>query len=149
MGDVVVGRFSPIDSVIDDIPQPVPDDGNDMTDVVTHRELDARLEAVEARMDGRLARIETAIASLATDFGSLRSEFSGIRAESKETRIHIWGGVGVVLSVIIAGAALLIQSFDSGRDTAAAQSQPAPQIIPLLIPASPTTAVAPAPTTKP
>lgn len=58
--------------------------------------------------------------------------------------IEVGGQIyGVVISVIIAGAALLIQSFDSGRDTAAAQNPPAPQIIQLTVPTPATASVPP------
>lgn len=108
-----------------------------MTDTVTHRELDARLEAVETRVASRLDKIDVALAALSTDISSSRAEFKGLKG-------NIWGGVATVIATMLAVGAFALQSFDSGRDTAATQraDMPAP---PTIIVNVPPTTTAPQP----
>lgn len=82
--------------------------------VPTREEIDAKLETIEAKMDGRLARIEDKINDLIQSHRGMRSS--------------VWGAAAVTIGAVLAGFALVVASFDSGRDTAA-QANQAPIII--------------------
>ncbi len=84
-----------------------------MSEPITRPELDAKLATIEAKMDGRIARIEDAVRD--------------IRDSLSSTRRNVWGAAAVTIAAVLAGFALIVTSFDSGRDTAnmatAAQAQ--------------------------
>jgi ElaB/YqjD/DUF883 family membrane-anchored ribosome-binding protein len=75
-----------------------------MSDQVTRVELDAKLETIEAKVEGRLARIDDRLTSISTQIS--------------EQRNTAWKAAGVVIATFIAGFALFVASFDSGRETA-------------------------------
>lgn len=108
--------------------------------------IDAKLEAVESRMDGRVARIESALAASAalTDersrhfdarmarmeaaLSDLRSETRSAIASLKTTVIvtAISAVLAIVFGVATFNATVLsnmVASFESGKNTAAAQAE--------------------------
>lgn len=83
--------------------QPRPDNST-MSDQITRPELDAKLATIDARMEGRLARIDDRLASIEGRIG--------------EQKRSVWAAAAATIATIVATAALVVSSFDSGRDTA-------------------------------
>ena len=109
MGDVINGKF----------PSPAEPDEQQLeiyavADNVTHRELDARLEAVEARSTARFDKIDLTLSMLVAEIKDTRRESA---EQAKAVKSNIWLGVATAISVTLAVLAYGVQSKDSMRDT--------------------------------
>lgn len=117
-----------------------------MTDV-TRPELDAKLEAIEARMDGRVAaisgKIDVMLAKMDERDRSYDQRFAGVEENLKETKAAVSSlksttiitAISAVLAIVFGVAAFnatvlsnMVASFESGKNTSAAQAQVQQQI---------------------
>ena len=109
MGDLINGKF----------PRPAEPSAQqleslEVADNVTHRELDARLEAVEARTSARFDKIDLTLSMLVAEIKDTRRESA---EQAKAVKSNIWLGVATAISVTLAVLAYGVQSKDSMRDT--------------------------------
>jgi len=94
------------------------DDGDPpVTDSVTHRELDARLEAVEARSETRFAKVDSRFDSIDSTLRDIQKSISGFDQQLKDTRSNVWYAAITTITIILAVMAYGVQSKDSMRDT--------------------------------
>lgn len=107
-----------------------PDNGATM---VTHYELDAKLEAIEARADARMSRfeerIEQAIGEMRRTTDRLEAAIGNLKTTTIVTAVS--AVVAIVLGVAAFNATLLsnmVASFESGKNTATAITQSTEQI---------------------
>ncbi|WP_345245315.1 hypothetical protein [Pigmentiphaga soli] len=126
----------------------------------TREEFEARIAASEARADARFIAFEKtigdAVAGIRHENTELRGDIKAFQAQiaGEFQNVHgefrrlgsikttVWGATAVIVGSIFAALALMVSSFDSGRDTAAqtpaqpAAAQPAPIIIQVPQPAA-------------
>lgn len=112
--------------------------------MVSHYELNAKLEAIEARADARMSRFEErmdqAIQEMRRDRAEIKTEMSESRKEfrtmasSMKTTVIVTGAtsvIAIVLGVAAFNATVLsnmVASFESGRNTADAIAKAADQL---------------------
>lgn len=89
---------------LDHVASTHPEDHNYRMNQITPRELDARIETIDVKIESRLGRIDEKLAD--------------IDAHLKSTRNSVWGAAAVTIATVLGVMALVVSSFDSGRDTA-------------------------------
>lgn len=108
----------------------------------SREEIDAKLETISVRMDGRVASIEAKIdgftGRLEEKFGRMDDRMQHIETASSETQASLKGlkstiiitAVSTVLAIVLGVAAFnatvlsnMVASFESGKNTAAAQAE--------------------------
>lgn len=107
----------------------------DTMNMPTREEIDAKLETIEVRMDGRVASIEAKIDGLVA---RMDQRMSSIESTVKDTQASIGNlksttivtAIGAVLTIVLGVAAFnatvlsnMVASFESGKNTSAAQSE--------------------------
>jgi hypothetical protein len=125
---------------------PIDDSGKPPYDgrMVSHYELDAKLEAIEARADARMSRFEErmdqAIQEMQRDRVEIKAEMAESRKEframasSMRTTVIVTGAtsvIAIVLGVAAFNATVLsnmVASFESGKNTADAIAKAADQL---------------------
>lgn len=110
------------------------------TAMVSHYELDAKLEAIEARADARMSRfeerIDQAIVEMRRDREDIKSEF---KADKTERRAEMRGlkitivttAIATVIGLYAANISLIqtmFASYESGKSTASAITQATEQL---------------------
>lgn len=116
------------------------DDGEPpVTDTVTHRELDARLEAVEARSDARFAKVDGRFDSIDSTLRDIQKSISGFDQQLKDTKSNVWFAAVTTITVILAVMAYGVQSKDSMRDTLLAAKELAKSVSDAPVAAVPVT----------
>lgn len=79
-------------------------DNEPMSEPITRPELDAKLKTVELTLDRRIDGIE--------------AKLDGLRGDVASTKSTVLWVTALIVGTIVATAALVVTSFDSGRDTA-------------------------------
>ncbi len=69
----------------------------------TREEIDAKLETIEVKIEGRMSRIEDKLVAISNTITAQKNA--------------VWQASAVVVATIVATAALVLTSFDSGRET--------------------------------
>lgn len=125
--------------------RPTENDNQTMT-ALSREEIDAKLETIEVRMDGRVASIEAKIdgfmGRLEEKFGRMDDRMTHIEADISTARTEVKSMIGslktttivtaisAVLAIVLGVAAFnatvlsnMVASFESGKNTSAAQAE--------------------------
>nr|WP_315249258.1 hypothetical protein [uncultured Duganella sp.] len=86
----------------------------------TREEIDAKLELIETRMDGRVAAIERSVQASIEESRETRRDIKSLKwtilFTAVATVVALWGVNAAIFSNMVA-------SFESGKNTAAAQAE--------------------------
>lgn len=85
----------------------------------TREEIDAKLELIETRMDGRLASIESSVRASIAEAQDMRRDIKSLKVTMIITAIATVGSIAAFNATVLSN---MVASFESGKNTAAAQA---------------------------
>lgn len=102
------------------VDKPIEHPHHEVMSTPTREEIDAKLELIETRMDGRVAAIERSVQASIEESRETRRDIKSLKwtilFTAVATVVALWGVNAAIFSNMVA-------SFESGKNTAAAQAE--------------------------